>query len=118
MRRHRYEQASVMKVRMICTQAHLYKIYYFSTAKLLLTFEREVIKDSSDKRIKDHVSVPYRDVSFSVLATKKEMMDENDDMVVQAVREEIKTNDNKLLDALSESCVCALIYLLRRQGSL
>jgi hypothetical protein len=30
------------------------------------------------------------------------MLDENDDMLAQAVREEMKTNDNKLLDALSE----------------
>jgi hypothetical protein len=67
----------------------------------LLTFEREVIQDSSNKRLKDHIAVPYRDVSFSVL-NNRDMLDENDDMLAQAVREEMKTNDNKLLDALSE----------------
>ena len=94
-------QATIMTVRIVCTQAHLYKIYYFSTANLLLTFEREVIQDSSNKRMKDHIAVPYRDVSFSVL-NNRDMFDENDDMLAQAVREEMKTNDNKLLDALSE----------------
>lgn len=90
-----------MTVRIVCTQAHMYKIYYFSTENLLLTFEREVIQDSSNKRVKDHVSVPYRDMAFSVL-NNREMHDESDDMLAQAVREEMKTNDNKLLDALSE----------------
>lgn len=90
-----------MTVRIVCTQAHLYKIYYFSTESLLLTFEREVIQDSSNARMKDHVAVPYRDMSFSVL-NNGEMHDESDDMLAQAVREEMKTNDNKLLDALSE----------------
>jgi len=92
--------ASIMTVRIVCTQAHMYKIYYFSTENFLLTFEREVIQDSSNKRMKDHVSVPYRDMAFSVL-NNREMHDESDDMLAQAVREEMKTNDNKLLDALN-----------------
>jgi hypothetical protein len=89
-----------MTVRIICTQAHLYKIYCFCTDKLMITFEREVIKDCSNRRMKGG-ALPYRDVCFSVLSSR-DMLDEDEEMLVQAVREEIKTNDNKLLDALSE----------------
>ena len=90
-----------MTVRILCAQAKMYKIYFYSSEKFLLTFEREVIQDCSHKLMGKDVVIPYRDLTFSVLMSR-EILDENDEIVAQAVREELKTNDRKLLDALSK----------------
>lgn len=92
-----------MTVRIICSQAHMYKIYYFSTDKLVITFEREILSDERSGGSKEAQAVPSRlnATSFSVLYSR-EMLNEKDEMLAQAIREEIKTTDTKCLDALSK----------------